>query len=128
SATGGTLFVEPPVAIEMMNRLRELELAEAREVQRILRELTDRLRPHREALEVALEALVALDSLYARARYALEYDGRRPTLLPPGSREYVVVKGRHPLLLAGPDPVVPFDLALEPGERTLLISGPNTGG
>src|SRR5690606_38017204 len=72
--------------------------------------------------------LVALDCLYARARYALEHDGRRPTLLAPGTREYVVVNGRHPLLLAGPDPVVPFDLTLEPGERTVLISGPNTGG
>lgn len=128
SATGGTLFVEPPIAIEMMNRLRELELAEAREVQRILRELTDRLRPHREALGAALDALVALDCLFARARYALEHNGRRPKLLPPGTREYVVVDGRHPLLLAGPDPVVPFDLALEPQERTVLISGPNTGG
>src|SRR5690606_18706390 len=101
SATGGTLFVEPPVAIEMMNRLRELELAEAREVQRILRELTDRLRPHREALQATLEALVALDSLYARARYALDCNGRRPTLLPAGTREYKVVRGFHPLLLAG---------------------------
>ncbi|HEX7120015.1 MAG TPA: endonuclease MutS2 [Longimicrobiales bacterium] len=128
SATGGTLFVEPPIAIEMMNRLRELELAEAREVQRILRELTDRIRPHREALDISLEALVALDSLYARARYALEYNGRRPELLPAGSKEYAVVRGYHPLLLAGPDPVVPFDLTLEPGERTFLVSGPNTGG
>ncbi|HEX6938009.1 MAG TPA: endonuclease MutS2 [Longimicrobiales bacterium] len=128
SATGGTLFVEPPIAIEMMNRLRELELDESREVQRILRELTDRIRPHREALQASLEALVALDSLYARARYALEHNGRRPALLPAGSREYVVVQGYHPLLRAGPDPVVPFDLALEPGERTFLVSGPNTGG
>jgi DNA mismatch repair protein MutS2 len=128
SASGNTLFVEPPVAIELMNRLRELELSEAREVQRILRELTQRLRPHREVLEITLDALITIDSLYARARYALEYNGRRPEILPRGSGEYVVVRGYHPLLLAGPDPVVPFDLALESDERTLLVSGPNTGG
>ncbi|MBI4410093.1 MAG: endonuclease MutS2 [Gemmatimonadetes bacterium] len=128
SATGNTLFIEPPLAIELMNRLRGLEAAEAREVQRILRELTERLRPHREALEAALEALVALDALYARAKYALEWNGRRPEMLPAGSEEYDVVQAYHPLLLAGLDPVVPFDLRLDPGERTLLVSGPNTGG
>jgi DNA mismatch repair protein MutS2 len=128
SATGNTLFVEPPVAIEMMNRLRELELAEAREVQRILRELTDHLRPHHEALTASLEAMIAIDSLYARARYALQYDGRRPALLPAGTEEYIVVDGFHPLLLAGSERAIPFDLTLDYGERTLLVSGPNTGG
>ncbi len=128
SASGATLFVEPPLAIELMNRLRELELGEAREVQRILRELTSLLRPRREELTTTLEALVALDSLRARARYALQRNGRRPEMLPPGSSSYVVVDGRHPLLLEGEGAVVPFDLALEAGERTLLVSGPNTGG
>lgn len=128
SATGATLFVEPPVAIELMNRLRELELAEAREVQRILRELTNRLRPHQPGLVATLEALIEIDSLYARARYALQFNCRRPELLPPGSEGYRVTEGYHPLLLAGPDPAVPFDLDLDEGERTLLVSGPNTGG
>src|SRR5690606_38121037 len=80
------------------------------------------------ALQDTLDALIELDSLYARARYALEYNGRRPEILPRGVEDYVVVNGHHPLLLAGPDPVVPFDLALAPEERTLLVSGPNTGG
>jgi len=128
SATGQTLFVEPPVAIEAMNRLRELELAAAREVQRILRELTDLLRPHADDLQQTFESLVAIDSLYARARYALEYNGHRPELLDPAAGGYAVVRGYHPLLLVGNEPVVPFDLVLEPGERTLIVSGPNTGG
>ena len=128
SATGATLFVEPPIAIELMNRLRELELAEAREVQRILRELTDLLRPHQPALVETLAAMVAIDSLFARARYALEYDGRRPEVAAREAGTYAVVRGYHPLLLAGGGPIVPFDLVLEPGERTLLVSGPNTGG
>jgi DNA mismatch repair protein MutS2 len=128
SATGSTLFVEPPVAIEMMNQLRGLEAAEARELLRILRELTELLRPHADELAAALEALVALDSIYARARFALRHDGRRPEMLPSGSEEYAVVEGYHALLLEGGEPVVPFDLEMRQPERTLLVSGPNTGG
>jgi DNA mismatch repair protein MutS2 len=127
SATGTTLFVEPPVALELMNRVRELELAEAREVQRILDELSTALRPHAAGLRDALDALVELDSLYARARYAREHAGERPVLTD-DTADYAIVAGRHPLLLEGDRPVVPFALALEPGERTLVVSGPNTGG
>jgi len=128
SGTGATLFVEPPVAIEMMNRLRELEAAEQREVLRILRELTAQLRPFHAEVLASLETLVALDSLQARARYALRFEGTRPLLLPAGTEEYMVVQGRHPVLLARSEAVVPFDLRMDPRERTLLISGPNTGG
>jgi DNA mismatch repair protein MutS2 len=78
SATGATLFVEPPLAVEMMNRLRELEAEESREVLRILRELTDRLRPLQPELLASLDALVALDSLYARARYARAWTAIAP--------------------------------------------------
>ena len=130
SATGHTLFVEPPVAIELMNRLRELEIAEHREVLRILRELTNEARPHEPQLRATLEALVALDSLYARGRYALEHAGHRPEILE-DQREYNVVNGFHPLLLAQSRDrrgVIPFDLLMDPHERTLLVSGPNTGG
>src|SRR5690606_8696625 len=70
SGSGATLFIEPPVAIELMNRLREYEAEEAREVHRILRELTASLRPHHPELRTSLEVLVRLYSLYARARYA----------------------------------------------------------
>jgi DNA mismatch repair protein MutS2 len=127
SATGATLFVEPPVAIELMNRLRELEIAEAREVQRILRELTETLRPAQPSISSAFEALIELDSLFARARYAQQVDGAVPELEDRGG-DLVLVHARHPLLLATLTAVVPFDLRMEPGERTLLVSGPNTGG
>jgi DNA mismatch repair protein MutS2 len=124
SATGHTLFVEPPVAIELMNRLRELEIAEQREVLRILRELTEAIRPQHEALQAAFGALIELDCLYARARYALHVNGHRPEI----GDVLVIVNGRHPLLLATMSDVVPFDLALDANERTMLVSGPNTGG
>ena len=125
---GGTLFIEPPIAIELMNRLRELESEEVREVLRILRALTEALRPHGHAMTAAFEALIELDSLFARARYALRFAAHRPEILPAGAEGYRVVTGFHPLLLASGAEVVPFDLTLDPGERTLLISGPNTGG
>ncbi len=127
SGTGGTMFVEPPAAVEFGNRIRELESDEQEEVERILAELTDLLRPHREAMSGALGALTMLDSLYARARYAIA-SVCTPADLVPARAGFSIRDGRHPLLLAKGVPVVPFDLLLESAERTLLVSGPNTGG
>jgi DNA mismatch repair protein MutS2 len=127
SGTGGTLFVEPPAAIEFGNRIRELEGEEQEEVERVLRELTDLLRPHRDAMLDSLDALAELDSLYARARYAVRYECT-PAALVPAREGFEVHDGRHPLLLAKGVDVVPFSLGLTADERTLLVSGPNTGG
>ena len=127
SATGATLFVEPPAAVEFGNRIRELEAEEREEVDRILRELTDALRPHRDTLIAATEALAALDSLFARARFALEFRCMATTLVGAGDG-FALRDGRHPLLLAQGITVVPFDLEMDATERTLLVSGPNTGG
>ena len=127
SATGGTLFVEPPAAVEAGNRIRELQIEEVEEIDRILSELTEKLRPHRDALGASLEALITLDSLVARARYAIEFRCA-PVDLADSTDGFAVVEGRHPLLVAQGIDVVPFDLEMWPNERTLLISGPNTGG
>jgi DNA mismatch repair protein MutS2 len=127
SGTGGTLFVEPPAAIEFGNRIRELEGEELEEVERVLRELTDALRPLRDAMIESLDALTELDSLYARARYAVRYECT-PAVLVPAREGFDIRDGRHPLLLAKGTDVVPFTLGLAPDERTLLVSGPNTGG
>ncbi|MDQ4081019.1 MAG: endonuclease MutS2, partial [Gemmatimonadota bacterium] len=127
SATKNTLFVEPPAAIEFGNRIRELEAEEAREVLRVLRELTDGVRPLREGMTGALEALIEIDALFARARFADEFKCAPASLASP-AEGFAVHEGRHPLLLARGGTVVPFDLALGGDERTLLISGPNTGG
>jgi DNA mismatch repair protein MutS2 len=127
SATGGTLFVEPPAAVEAGNRIRELQIEEVEEIDRILLELTEKLRPHREALGGSLEALITLDSLVARARYAIEFRCAPVDLADP-TEGFAVVEGRHPLLVAQGIDVVPFSLEMTTNERTLLISGPNTGG
>jgi DNA mismatch repair protein MutS2 len=127
SASGATLFVEPPAAVEFGNRIRELEAEESEEVERILLELTDTLRPRRAELTESVDVLTELDSLYARARYAVDFACGSATLVSP--REgFAIRNGRHPLLLAQDREVVPFDLELTSLERTLLVSGPNTGG
>jgi DNA mismatch repair protein MutS2 len=128
SSSGATVFVEPPAAVEAGNRIRELEYEELRETERILLEATERLRPHRERLTGTLEALVELDALYARARYAIAFECTPAELAAPGEG-FAVLNGRHPLLLARDrSRVVPFDLAMHATEHTLLVSGPNTGG
>jgi DNA mismatch repair protein MutS2 len=127
SGSAGTLFVEPTEAIELGNALREAEVEEERETLRVLRDLTSLLRPELASLRGAVEMCVAVDDLVARARYAVAVEGEVPEVVPAPSG-LRIVNGRHPLLLAGGEPVVPFDLDMNAEERTLLISGPNTGG
>jgi len=133
SATHRTVFVEPPQAIQPMNRLAELEREESREIARVLRRLSAAARPRAGELVESLEALAGSDSLYARARWALGHGGTRPAFIDPDSDadESAVLRlvdVHHPLLVSGEGPSVPFDLELARGETVLLISGPNAGG
>ena len=124
SATRATVFIEPPEVIELGNALRAAEMDEQREVLQVLRDLTELLRPHRDAIAAAWEMCVAFDDLCARARYAVEVNGFAPAI---GTGPLEIRNGRHPLLVGG-EVVVPFDLVLAPDECTVLVSGPNTGG
>ncbi|NNK64603.1 MAG: endonuclease MutS2, partial [Gemmatimonadetes bacterium] len=128
SGTGATIFVEPPIAVDAMNDLRDLERDERRETQRILRSLSARLHPFCDALAASLDALVEFDSLHARARAALEWRAVVPEVCAPHDRGLRLVEARHPLLLAQGVQVVPYDLEMDLTERTLVVSGPNTGG
>ncbi len=125
SATRATVFVEPPEVIEVGNELRACEAEEQREVLHVLRELTDLLRPHRDALAAGWEMCIAFDDLCARAQYAVLVNGFTPEI---GGGPIKIRGGRHPLLVGGEMVVVPFDLELAADEWTVLISGPNTGG
>src|SRR6059036_1864580 len=124
SATRATVFLEPPEVIELGNALRAAELDEQREVLQVLRDLTELLRPHRDAIAAAWEMCIACDDLCARARYAVEVNGFAPAI---DTGPLEIRNGRHPLLVGG-EVVVPFDLVLAPDECTVLVSGPNTGG
>lgn len=125
SASGATVFVEPSSAIEIMNGVRELERAETREVQRILRRLTDRCRPLSGELAQSLAALSEMDRRVALARVAARWNGSRPEV---GGGPLRIRGGRHPLLVATGVDAVPFDLALDPDESVVVVTGPNTGG
>ncbi len=125
SSSGATLFIEPPSAIEMMNRVRELERAEAREVERVLRVLTGRCRTHAAAFAESRKALIELDRLVALVRTADDWEGSVPEIT---SGPIAIRAGRHPLLVAAGVPAVPFDLELDPHERVVVVTGPNTGG
>ncbi len=128
SATHATIFVEPPETIELGNRLRAVEAEEAREVQRILRALTAALRPHTDGLAAAFEMLIVFDALYARARHMNAVGAELPALGEAGTEPLALREAAHPLLFATGASVVRFDLVLEGAERTVLVSGPNTGG
>ncbi|HEV8356063.1 MAG TPA: Smr/MutS family protein [Gemmatimonadales bacterium] len=127
SASAGTLFIEPAAAIELGNALRAAAVQAEREALKVLRELTVRLRPHADGLGAAHRMCVAFDDLVARARYARGAGAAVPAVGRAGSG-LTLRQARHPLLLSRGVEVVPFDLTLDPGEQTLLISGPNTGG
>ncbi len=132
SGSGHTLFVEPLETIDLNNELVRVREEELREVHRILREFTARLRQHSGEIAGTTAALGRLELLFAKAEFALDFRCTVPRLSPEGARRLVLLAARHPLLedILRPQkkPVIPVSLALDEQERTLLISGPNTGG
>jgi DNA mismatch repair protein MutS2 len=132
SGSGHTLFVEPLETIHLNNELVRLREEEQRETLRILRELTELLRSHWPQIQAAVEAMGALELLFAKAEFALEFHCTIPRFSPEGNRRLVLKGARHPLLedvlRRQRKPVVPITLELDEKQRTLLISGPNTGG
>ncbi len=132
SSSGHTLFVEPLETIDLNNELVRLTEEEAREVHRILRELTARLRTSAPEIRDAVIMIGHLDLLFAKARFAAEFNCVIPRFSPPSERRLVLVAARHPLLAdffkKRGKTVIPVSLELDFNCRTLLISGPNTGG
>jgi len=126
SASGATVFIEPLEVLEANNRVREAEIAEQQEVQRILDGLSRTAERASEDLHATLEALSALDVIFAKAQLAEAQDCERPTLNDQGRLD--LIAARHPLLIERDTPVVPIDVRLGSDFRVLVITGPNTGG
>lgn len=130
SASGLTVFVEPVAVVELTNRIRLKESEIEREIERLLSGLSTKARNKHEQLQSSFVGAVELDFVVARARLAHKYEGIRPLV----EQEPVLrlERARHPLLVlqsAGKGGVVPNDIELGVGElRTLVITGPNTGG
>jgi DNA mismatch repair protein MutS2 len=130
SGTGQTVFLEPLEAVELNNRLVQLGEDEAAEIARILAELTARLVERRDDLTRAARAIAHADSVFARARFARDFDCAMPEFS--AANALALDAARHPVLEAAlrrqGKPIVPITLALGGEETVLVISGPNTGG
>ena len=124
SATGSTYFVEPMSAVNANNALRELELKEKKEIERILAELSSEAAAHAEDINLDYTMLVQLDVIFAKARLAYKMRAWAPIMNDTGKVE--LRNARHPLI--DPQKVVPISLRLGSDFDTMIITGPNTGG
>ena len=124
SATGSTYFVEPMSAVNANNALRELQLKEQKEIERILAELSAEAAAYKENLELNVRLLVQLDVIFAKAKLAYHMNAWAPVM---NDRGFVDLrKARHPLI--DPKKVVPISVRLGGDFDTMIITGPNTGG
>lgn len=124
SATGSTYFVEPMSAVNANNALRELELKEKKEIERILAELSAEAAAHREDINLDYQLLVQLDVIFAKAKLAYRMKAWAPMMNDKGV--VALRNARHPLI--APAKVVPISLHLGKDFDTMIITGPNTGG
>jgi DNA mismatch repair protein MutS2 len=130
SESGKTIFIEPAVTISINNDVAELEIDERREVNRILRELCTLIRPYAPMLKAALDILITVDFLKAKALFAVELSANLPLI---NSEFCLQVNGAtHPLLFLQNKQLgkktIPLNLTLDDNSRILVISGPNAGG
>lgn len=130
SATGKTVFIEPSAVVDANNKIRTLRAAERREVIRILQEITIEIRPHIPELVNSLHFLAHVDFLRALNAFSNSFGAIVPNIQPKPGISWV--RAVHPLLQYSlakhGGKVVPLDVELRPGQRILLISGPNAGG
>ncbi len=124
SATGSTYFVEPMSAVNANNALRELEIKEKKEIERILAELSAETAGYREAICDNVRLLVQLDVIFAKAKLAFQMRACAPQMNDFGKVE--LRNARHPLI--DTNKVVPISLRLGTDFDTMIITGPNTGG
>jgi len=124
SASGSTYFVEPMSAVNANNALRELEIKEKKEIERILAELSAEAAAHREDIDLNYAMLVQLDVIFAKAKLSYRMRACPPIMNDQGRAD--LRKARHPLI--DPQKVVPISVRLGGDFDTMIITGPNTGG
>lgn len=124
SGSGATLFIEPAAVVELGNEYKKLLAEEAEEIERILTELTAMLAPYASEIREDLNILGSIDLVFAKARLSRELNATMPKL---NRENYIrIVRARHPLIPS--DRVVPIDIWIGRDYRSLIITGPNTGG
>ncbi len=125
SHTGATLFIEPFSTVELCNVWREATLAEQREVEQVLRHLTESVGIAADGINLAIDLTARLDLILAKGRYGRALGAASPRQPKEGDGCLGLVNARHPLL--GPE-AVPVSIRIGPGWWVLVITGPNTGG
>ena len=124
SSTGSTFFIEPAAVVELNNKLKELELQEQEEIERILAGLSAQAGEHVHDLLQNQKLMTHLDFVFAKAKLAMDQNATEPIF---NKKHYINIrKGRHPLLPK--KKVVPIDIHLGKDFDLLIITGPNTGG
>lgn len=124
SSTGSTFFIEPAAVVELNNQLRELEIQEKTEIEKVLADLSGQAAEHIQELGDNQKIMTHLDFVFAKAKLALDQNATRPVF---NTDHYIHLrKGRHPLL--SKDKVVPIDIHLGRDFDLLIVTGPNTGG
>ena len=124
SKGGATLFIEPQGVVELNNKLRELEVEEQLEIARILAELSSRVAEHYREIRSNLELLTKLDFIMAKGKLSCKMHASEPKIDVDG--ELRLISARHPLIEYRK--AVPIDIKIGGDYRTLIITGPNTGG
>lgn len=124
STSGNTYFIEPKEVVDLNNKLQEYHVEERREIERILRALTEEVKKFVDALAVNVEVLGEIDFMFAKGKYARLINGTRPKMNTKGIIR--LVAARHPLI--DQKVVVPNDIELGDEYTTIVITGPNTGG
>lgn len=123
SASGQTLYVEPLSVIPLNNDLRNLKIREAEEIDTILRNLAGQIGYRFADLEVMHQTLSLLDFIFAKGSLSLVWKGVEPSVV--NDPVFAIEEGRHPLLKVEP---VPITIALGKEYRSIILTGPNTGG
>ena len=124
SGSGATLFIEPQAIVNLNNELRQLELDEKAEMNRILKELSEGVSEYYHDLVNNQKLLLTLDLFMAKGKLSMDMGGEEPEINEDGIMD--LKSARHPLIAA--DKVVPIDISIGGEYRTLVITGPNTGG
>lgn len=124
SASGATLFIEPMSVVEFNNELKEYQIKEKEEINKILSQLTQLVAEEGENIKRNQKILKKVDFIFAKGKFALDMNASKPIL---NSNGYInIKKGKHPLLKV--EKVVPIDIYIGRDFNTLVITGPNTGG
>ncbi len=127
SASGATVYIEPQPVVEANNRLLMAQADVDREIRRVLLRLSKRVGQHAAAIRESQAALTLLDLSFAAGHLSVELKCTAPELAEPGDA-FALRQARHPLLLLSEVAVIPNDILLDPGQRVLVVTGPNTGG